>query len=343
MTLALLALAAAVIGALFWLRRTPRGPVSLITGLVLKASAAAEGRDPTPREVGPRRKRSEAHAALVAVRPGSGLLVDTVAIAGPGGPLSLRTYHLERREPSALLLFLHGGGWVVGSAQASDPIALGLCERTGALVLSLDYRLAPEAPYPAAVEDCLAAWRWIEDRRTAGTLPAVPVFVAGDSAGGNLAAALCIAARDRGLPLPAGQILWYPVTDLSRTDSPSYRLFEKGFLLDRADMEWFISKYVPDIAQRALPLASPLLAPDLSSLPPALLFTAAFDVLRNEGEAYAARLREAGIEVEARRMEGLVHGFASMLRILPAARRSLDEAASFILRVARRALASPSP
>jgi acetyl esterase len=324
------------VALLAYLCYTPRGLVTPATGLLLKAAARIEAKKPLSWDPVERRKLADADMHLISATPREKLLVEDLTIEGPAGALPLRSYRSEKVEASSILLFIHGGGWMVGSIEAYDPVAGNLCVETGARVLSLGYRLAPEAPFPAAVEDVLAAYAWIGAEKAAGRLPALPVFVAGDSAGGNLSAILCLAARDRGLPTPAGQILFYPVTDLSGTDTTSYQLFEKGFFLSRADMEWFIASYAPEADDRKNPLASPLLAQDLSRLPPALVITAGLDVLRDEGEAYAARLREAGVMVEARRMNGLTHGFVSMGRFVPEARTVIRLAADFMRRVAGR-------
>jgi acetyl esterase len=325
---AILAALAGLIAVL--LCATPRGFVSPPTGFLLRLSALLARIEPVPREVAARRRKNDGDALIVSSAPTVRLSVEDRSIPGPGGPIPLRLYGPIEGEPTALLLFIHGGGWVLGGIESADPTCRSLCLESGALVLSIDYRLAPEHPFPAAVVDVLTAYEWILGEMAASRILPRGVFVAGDSAGGNLAAALCLLARERALAPPAGQILFYPVTDISRTDGPSYELFAKGFLLDRGDMEWFISLYAPDPSQRKDPRASPLLAPDLAGLPPALILTAAFDVLRDEGEAYAAALRAAGVDAESRRMRGLVHGFLSMSRFVPSARRCARMAASFM-------------
>ena len=327
--LILLILAALAAAVLLFLCATSRGFVSPPTGLLLRISAQMARRDPVPRDVAARRRKNDSDMLVISARSSASLSVEDRQIDGPDGRIPLRIYKPAGHVPSFTMLFIHGGGWVLGGIGSYDPLVRALCAETGALVISIDYRLAPEHPFPAAVDDVLATYQWILGGGT-GLGVTKNVFVGGDSAGGNLAASLCIQARERKLPLPAGQLLFYPVTDLSRTDRPSYLSFAEGFLLDRADMQWFISLYAPAESQRKDSRASPLLAQDLSGLPPALVLTAAFDVLRDEGEAYAAALRAAGVDVRARRMHGLVHGFLSMSRFVPASGRCLRMAAAFM-------------
>jgi acetyl esterase len=219
---------------------------------------------------------------------------------------------------------LPGGGWVIGDLDTHDTACRHLAREAEAGVLSIAYRLAPELRFPAAVDDALAAFHWAA--ANAGGLGFDParVAVAGDSAGGNLAAVVAqLAGRDGG-PRPAAQFLAYPVTDLS-TKHASYRLFAEGFLLTERDMDWFRAHYVPDAATALDPRASPLLAPDLHGLPPAVVLTCGFDVLRDEGEAYARRLEQAGVRVALRRNAGLIHGFCNAVSVSPLSRIAMIE------------------
>jgi acetyl esterase len=200
----------------------------------------------------------------------------------------------------------------------------------------VDYRLAPEHIFPAAPEDCYAALCWATaNKGLLGGLPG-PVSVGGDSAGGNLAAAVALMARDRNGPAIAMQLLIYPVIDATM-ESESYRDNADGYLLSRTMMAWFWDLYCPDVDLRADPLASPITAEDLSTLPPALVMTAEFDPLRDEGEAYAQRLKAAGVEVEVRRFDGLVHGFFSQAGIIEAAREGVDLAVKALRKAHNRA------
>jgi len=217
----------------------------------------------------------------------------------------------------------HGGGWVIGDLDTHDRDCREICVGADCIVVAVDYRLAPEHIFPAAPEDCYASLCWATaNLDSLGASPG-PVSVGGDSAGGNLAAAVALMARDRNGPAIAMQLLIYPVTDATM-ESVSYRDNADGYLLSRTMMSWFWDHYCPDLALRADPLASPITAEDLSGLPPALVMTAEFDPLRDEGEAYAERLIAAGVEVEVRRFDGLVHGFFSQAGMIEAAREGVD-------------------
>jgi acetyl esterase len=255
-------------------------------------------------------------------------------IDGPAGPLRVRVYRpLEPScGPRPLAVFMHGGGWVVGSLDSHDPLCRALCVRGGAVVVSVDYRLAPEHRFPAAPDDCEAAARWaIASARTLGADPD-RVVVAGDSAGGNLAAVTALRLRDAGESSLAGQVLLYPVTDHCSAGSASYEAFGSGFGLERDTMHWFWEHYLgASVAAASVPPhAAPLRVVDLSGLPPALVVTAGHDVLRDEGEAYARRLDEAGVSTVLERHDGLHHGFASWYGLLDAADRSVERVATWI-------------
>lgn len=237
-------------------------------------------------------------------------------IDGADGKLDARLYRPDG-ECRGIILFLHGGGWVLGDLASHDVGISALVRRSGCAVLSFQYRLAPETPFPGGLEDCYAALRWLDDHRTELNLLGIPMLVSGDSAGGNLAAALAILARDRGGPAIDGQILLYPVTD-GRRSHPSYTERGTGGLLSAADMEWFWNHYAP--GNTALdPLASPLLHPDLTGLPPTVLVTAEFDPLRDEGSEYAARLRDAGVACKVLHFDDLPHGFLTSYMLAPSA------------------------
>jgi acetyl esterase len=243
----------------------------------------------------------------------------------------MRARHYVPPEPGGphpLLVFLHGGGFVVGDLETHDAACRVLCRHGGVHVLSVDYRLAPEHPFPAAVHDTVAALAWAFEH--ARELQADPhrIAIGGDSAGGNLAAtATRLAVRD-GTPAPVLQLLIYPATDME-TEWPSVELFGEGFYLTRADREWYHDNYMRGASEDD-PLGSPLLAGDVSGLPPAYVVTAAFDPLRDEGEAYAHALREAGNAVLLRRFPGLVHGFINMTAINPASHDALVEVAGSV-------------
>ena len=256
---------------------------------------------------------------------------EELSIPGPAGDLPARVYRPAEPGPAPTVLLFHGGGWVIGDLETHDNAARFLCRDCRAVVVSVGYRLAPEAPFPAAVDDALAATRWAAehlselggDQRLA---------LAGDSAGGNLAAVVAQQLRGAGGPRLAAQLLIYPATDAS-ADYPSRTENGEGYFLDRATIEWFMNQYAPDPASRVDPRISPLLTHDLSGLPPAVVVTAQFDPLRDEGEAYAERLTAAGVPTQVRRFDGLIHGFFDMAPVSAAARRAVDETCALFAEV----------
>jgi acetyl esterase len=238
--------------------------------------------------------------------------VSDVSIPGPAGSIAARHYRPATSGPAPLVVFYHGGGWTLGDLDTHDPLCRLTCRDAGVHVLSIDYRLAPEHPAPAAVDDAYAAFRWAYDH--AERLGGIPgkVAVGGDSAGGNLAAVVSQIARDEGAPQPVLQWLIYPRTDFTAL-TRSLTLFADGFLLTKADIDWFTEQYLgASDAAATDPRISPLLAESLTGLPPALIATAGFDPLRDEGESYAAALTAAGVGVDLRSMRSLTHGFASL-------------------------------
>jgi iron complex transport system substrate-binding protein len=254
--------------------------------------------------------------------------VVSLTIPGAEGERSVRVYRpLDAGEgPLPVILWFHGGGFVIGDLAQADGDCRRLATCVGAVVVSLDYRLAPEHPFPAAPEDCFAALRWVAANAGAIGGDASRLAVGGDSAGGNLAAVTSLLARDRNGPALRFQLLVYPVTDLTRFDRPSTLENATGYFLTRAAMMWFTSHYAPRPGDAANPCVSPLLAADLGGLPPALVITAEHDPLRDEGEAYAARLREAGVPTTLSRYAGTIHGFFTMHGFLDIGRRAHEEA-----------------
>lgn len=242
--------------------------------------------------------------------------------------LRVRIYRATDR-PSCIMVYYHGGGWVLGSLDSADALLRAFAIQTQACIVSVDYRLAPEHPFPAAVVDAHAAFRWAVER--AGELAGapVPVLVAGDSAGGNLATIVAILSRDAGGAAPAAQLLFYPVTDCN-FDTPSYLQNAEGMFLTRNLMRWFWDHYVRDQNERTGFRCSPLRAADLSGLPPALIQTAEYDPLRDEGEAYARRLEAQGTAVTLQRRDGLIHGYISMTGAVPAAAAAVSDAAAWV-------------
>ena len=256
--------------------------------------------------------------------PAAGGHVENSAIDGPGGRLGLRIYKPDGEGPFPIAMMFHGGGWVIGDLDTADGQSREVCEGAACIVVSVDYRLAPEHRFPAAAEDCYAATVWASENAAALGGDAARLAVVGDSAGGNLAAVASLMARDRGGPELALQVLVYPVTDGVSFDTPSYRDNADGYLLTAEAMRWFWNHYA-DEADRAHPYASPLRAESLANLPPALVLTAEFDPLRDEGEAYAARLKAAGNQVECLRFDGLIHGFFAHGAAIPASRPGMEK------------------
>ena len=248
-------------------------------------------------------------------------------IPGPAGAIPVRTYRPTADGPLPVVVFFHGGGWVIGDLETHDAICHRLAAGVPALVVSVDYRLAPEHPFPAAVEDVDAATRWVADHAAELGGDPARLAVAGDSAGGNLAAVAARHARDDG-PAIAFQLLVYPGTDMTRS-LPSHQENGTGYLLDSDAITYFLGCYLGDTDPRD-PDASPLFAPDLSGLPPALVVTAEFDPLRDEGEAYADRLREAGVDVTTSRYDGMIHGFYGLDNLFDSSRLATAEAVAAV-------------
>lgn len=249
--------------------------------------------------------------------------VEEHAIPVDGGEIAARVL-VPSQKVRGVIVYFHGGGWVLSGIDQFDPMARKLAERTSCAVVLVDYRLAPEHRYPVAVDDSYAALEWVDAHLADfASSDDVPLIVAGDSSGGNLSAVLALRARDRNGPKIALQVLIYPVLDCDLSRS-SYLDPENQQILTKDTMAWFWDHYVPDVALRSEPDASPLRALSLEGLPPAVILTAEHDILRDEGEAYAARLREAGVPVDFRRHIGQMHGFFSMLA-LPGSERGFQQ------------------
>jgi len=245
-------------------------------------------------------------------------------VPGPAGELPVRVYTpKDGTAPYPIVMFFHGGGFVIGDLDTHDQVCRSLANGANAMVVAVDYRLAPEHPYPAAPDDCWAATTWVAEHGAELGGDPTRMAVAGDSAGGNLAAVVAQQARDEGGPPLKAQVLIYPATDLSMMHD-SITENGEGYLLTREGMEWFMGHYAPDVDHVR---CSPLAAVDLSGLPPALVITAEFDPLRDEGEAYAAHLREAGVPVVLSRYDGMIHGFFQLGFLMDAGTKAVDEAA----------------
>lgn len=256
--------------------------------------------------------------------------VEDLQIPGPGGAMRLRIYTPEGGRPRPALVYFHGGGWVVCNLDTHDEVCRAIARQSGAVVVSADYRLAPEHKFPAPLEDVCAAALWVAANAERLGIDARRIAVGGDSAGGTLAAVVALRCRDEGGPALALQVLVYPVTNLAAFDTASYREFAEGYHLSRAQMEWFRGHYLARPEDAAHPHASPLLAPDLGGLPPALVITAECDPLRDEGEAYAERLVAAGVPVTLTRYPGTIHPFFSLAGVLPEGREAIAQVATAV-------------
>jgi acetyl esterase len=260
--------------------------------------------------------------------------VAQLAAAGPAGPIPLRLYRGQgtgQGSPKPALIYLHGGGWVIGDLESHDQVCRALANAASCIVVAIDYRLAPEHKFPAAAEDAMAAVAWIAANAGHLGIDAARLAIGGDSAGGNLAAVAAIDARDRGGPHIALQFLVYPAADMSM-DWPSAERHAEQLPLTRAAMHWFIAHYLRSPADKTDWRASPLRAASLKGLPPALIVTAGFDPLCDEGQAYAEALRRAGVPVVHELFAGQVHGFLAMGRIVADSQRLIAMAAAALKR-----------
>jgi len=288
------------------------GSQTPIWELDAQQARAASGVDPAMFGTGPDMLRAE--DLSIPVRDGS-----TIA-----GRLLVPT-----DQPRAVLVYFHGGGWVMGELPGFESLGRKLAARTGAAVLLVDYRLAPEHPFPTPVQDAWDALRWAEEHKEQIAGAEVPMVVAGDSAGGNLTAVTVRWAREQGGPQITAQVLVYPVTDADFT-RPSYLEPENQTLLPTPFMAWFWDQYVPAESARSHPDASPLRAKDLSGLPATFVVTGQHDVLRDEGQAYATALQDAGVAVDHHEIEGQMHGFFTMTGILAASDAVLEKVGDFL-------------
>ncbi len=253
--------------------------------------------------------------------------VENRKIPGPAGEIPVRVYTPTGKGPFPVLVYYHGGGWVVCDLETHDPICRSMAHEAACIVVSVDYRLAPEAKFPAAVEDSYAALEWVAAHAPEINGDSTKIAVGGDSAGGNLAAVVSLLARDRQGPALVFQLLIYPSV-ASDHDFPSIQENGKGYMLEITDMEWFASQYIPDGTDLKDPRLSPYWAESHRDLPPALVITAEFDPLRDEGEAYAQKLKEAGTPAQVLRYDGMIHGFYGMTGRMAQAREAIATSAT---------------
>jgi acetyl esterase len=249
------------------------------------------------------------------------------SVPGPDGPIRIRVYRPVRNETLPALIFFHGGGFVICNLDTHDRQCRALANASGCAVISVDYRLAPENKYPAAVNDAYAATQFIAEHPAEFGIDPNRIAVGGDSAGGNLATVVALLSRERGGPRLKFQLLIYPVVDFY-DQSPSMQQYSQGYFLTREGMDWFTNSYLPSREAGLEPSASPMNATDLSALPPAMVITAECDPLRDQGEEYARKLQGAGVPVELKRYEGMIHPFFQFGGILDTARVAMNDAAS---------------
>jgi len=255
--------------------------------------------------------------------------VEDRTIPGPESELPVRIYTPQGDGPFPSLVWFHGGGWVVGDLESADATARYLAVGSNCVVISVDYRLAPETKFPGPAEDCYAATEWVTNNAPRINADPGKLAVGGDSAGGNLATAVCLMSRDRRGPTLAFQLLVYPVTDRNFA-TESYSSNAEGYQLSRDGMVWYWNHYLPSDADGSNPYACPLQARDLSGLPPTLVITAEFDPLRDEGEAYAHRLELAGVSTTCTRYDGMIHGFFGMAAAVDKGKQAVDQATSML-------------
>lgn len=275
-------------------------------------------------------------AALIGSLPGSShpelARIENRLIPGPdGGQLPVRIYVPHGSGPFGMCLYFHGGGWVLNNMDTHDELVRRLAATSGCVFVNVDYRLAPEHKFPAAVNDAYAALSWAHDNASSIGGDPRRIAVSGDSAGGNLAAVLCLVTRDRQGPAISYQALIYPITDCD-FERPSYRNNAEGYFLTRREMLWFWNQYVTSADQMRHPYASPLLAESLKGLPPALILVAEYDPLCDEGEAYATALQAAGVDVEVLRYDGMIHAFIRRVQQFEMARKAIQEIGAMIRR-----------
>ena len=290
---------------------------------------AAQGRPPI--ETLPVEEARKAAYGMLALagEPEAVARVEDRRIAVRSGEITIRVYTPEGDGPFPGVIYLHGGGWVICDLETHDPVCRAISRRASAVVVAVDYHLSPEQKFPVALEDSEDATRWVSANAATLGIDPTRLALAGDSAGGNMAAVVAARARDNGGPALALQVLVYPVTNLSSSDTASQKEFAEDHFLTAASMHWFASLFLAQPEDTRNPHASPALLEDLRGVAPALVITAECDPLRDEGEAYARRMQEAGVPVTLSRYDGTIHPFLNML-VTPDAQKAIDEIASAV-------------
>ena len=302
-------------------------PLDPIVKALLDQMAQADApalSEQTPEEA----RAGMADLAAMGLPPEDLASVEDRDIPGPAGDIPVRIYTPEGAGPLPVTVFFHGGGWVIMDVESHDSVCRYLAKASGSIVVSVDYRLAPESKYPVPVEDCYAATVWVAENATSLGADAARLAVAGDSAGGNLAAAVAQMARDRSGPSIAFQALMFPALD-ARMDTASYKANSEGFFLTEDSMQWFWGHYLNEASEGEQAYASPPRG-DLAGLPPAFVATAEYDPLCDEGEAYATALNDAGVQTEYVEYDGQIHDFILLGAVIPRAKEAMDKLASAI-------------
>ena len=312
-------------------KQTPYGTLHTNAALLLKVIDLRNidlfGENKTLTEI---RKTSAESRGLLQRKPTPIEKVIDTTFPGPAGPVPVRIYIPRQQTDLPVIIYYRGGGWVVGDLNSHDNICRSLSKKTRWIVVSVDYRLAPEHPFPAAVDDAYAALKWVSHNAASFNGDPTRLITIGDSAGGNLAAAVSLLARDRRGPKISAQVLIYPVTNIADMNTDSYRQFADGFYLTKRYMEKFRSMYLPMQHNWQNPYASPLLASNLEDLPPALILTAEFDILRDEGKAYAMKLKKSGVPTTHIRYQGMIHGFVGMDRLFDASDNAIEDIFTYL-------------
>lgn len=313
-------------------------PLDPIVKMLIDAAAAMDA--PAYNTLTPQQARDMYLLTRRVEQPESVARVENLRAPGPAGDIPVRLYAPAADGPLPALVFFHGGGFVIGDLESHDALCRMLANRAGCAVLSIDYRLAPEHKFPAAADDCYAATVWAHKSAASLGIDPARIAVGGDSAGGNLAAVVAQMARDQGGPPVVFQLLIYPVTDYD-FGTRSYRDNAEGYFLTTDTMRWFWGHYLTDDSDGASPYASPLRAESLVGLPAAHVITAEYDPLRDEGNAYAGRLEQAGVATTHKQYAGQIHGFVHMNELIPEGRAAVDECAAILRDVFSKA-ASPA-
>lgn len=305
----------------------------------IDAQAEAASADPPPpvSEQTPEFVRGNYLAIAEALGAGEDVATTDGILPGPAGNIRYRMYQPEGHGPLPILVYFHGGGWVAGDLETHDHLCRMLCAGSGCLVISIDYRLAPEHRFPAAVDDSVMAYEWVVENASSLGGDPTRIAVGGDSAGGNLSAVVCLVERDRGGRQPDFQLLIYPGTDMTMSQ-PSIEENAEGYLLEKEQIAWFLDHYLPEREDRLDPRASPLRAESHEELAPALVISAEFDPLRDESTAYVEKLQAAGVSAELSEYKGAIHAFMQFAPMMSIGQRSADEACAAL----RAALDQPN-